>query len=142
MSQLKEEELSQTTTELVTTELVTVNSIDSSISSLVDSEGKNSKNLSCLHCNCLLLRPNIGLYVKIEKELPSVMSRSEDTNQSELLSDFWLVSDMFQFENMAFSKNVKDVKYLACAECDIGPIGWHNLSDQKCYIANNRIKHN
>lgn len=108
--------------------------------SLLDNEGKNSMSLFCLHCNCLILRPNIALFVKIEKELPTIV-RSEENNALELLSDFWLVSDMFQFENMAFSKNVEDMKYLACAECDIGPIGWHNLIDQKCYIAVSRIRH-
>ncbi len=66
---------------------------------------------------------------------------SNEENSYELLTQFWCVSDMFQFENMAFSKNVDDIKYLACAECDIGPIGWHNLCDKKCYIAINRIKH-
>lgn len=73
--------------------------------------------------------------------MPIILRTSEDTKRSEVLSDFWCVSDMFQFENMAFSKNVDDVKYLACAECDIGPIGWHNLTDQKSYVAIHRIKH-
>ncbi|CAG2100185.1 unnamed protein product [Medioppia subpectinata] len=106
--------------------------------SLVDGEGKNSLSLSCLHCDCLLLRPNIALF----KSLPEMLLRRDgERSEVEVLSDFWMVTDMFQFENMAFSKNVEDVKYLACAECDIGPIGWHNLCDQKCYVALNRIKH-
>ncbi|CAG2164319.1 unnamed protein product [Oppiella nova] len=131
--------MSETTEELPQS-LVTEtedNAVTEEDTSLVDSEGKNSKSLSCLNCNCLLLRPNIALL----KSLPSVMVREDSTHGLEVLSDFWMVSDMFQFENMAFSKNVEDMKYLACAECDIGPIGWHNLCDQKCYIAINRIKH-
>ena len=33
---------------------------------LLDSDGKNSMSLLCLNCNCLLLRPNIAIFVKIE----------------------------------------------------------------------------
>jgi hypothetical protein len=48
---------------------------------------------------------------------------------------------MFDFDNLGFSKTVKDVKYLICADCEIGPIGWHSLETKKSYVAVSRVKH-
>ena len=35
---------------------------------------------------------------------------------------------MFDFDNVGFSKTVDDCKFLTCADCEIGPIGYqgHN----------------
>lgn len=30
------------------------------------------------------------------------------------------------FENIGFSKTVGTIKYLSCADCDLGPIGYHD----------------
>lgn len=46
----------------------------------------------------------------------------------------WLVKDMFHFENVGFSKTVNSCeKYLVCADCEIGPIGWTDVNNQKEY---------
>ena len=59
------------------------------------------------------------------------------------LTQFWLVEDMFHFENVGFSKTVdQTLKYLICADCEIGPIGWHSLSNTKEYfIATERVNY-
>lgn len=50
---------------------------------------------------------------------------------------FWHVSDMMHFDNVGFSKTVGDTKFLSCADCDVGPIGYHNISRQpKEYLIN------
>jgi len=56
---------------------------------------------------------------------------------------FWLVDDMFHFENIGFSKTVDStVKYLICADCEIGPIGWHDIRNQtEFYVAAERVKY-
>ena len=42
---------------------------------------------------------------------------------------------MFDFDNVGFSRTVEDgVKYLVCADCEMGPIGYHNT---KALTANN-----
>mmetsp|Transcript_4032 Transcript_4032/g.9500 ORF Transcript_4032/g.9500 Transcript_4032/m.9500 type:complete len:99 (+) Transcript_4032:308-604(+) len=54
-------------------------------------------------------------------------AREEDKKQEgENLTRFWIVKDQFQFENVGVSKaaSVDDAfRYLACADCDQGPIG-------------------
>lgn len=60
----------------------------------------------------------------------------------ETVNDHWLVVDMFHFENVGFSKTIEDFKYLICADCEIGPIGWHSTaSPSEFYIACTRVKY-
>ena len=63
-------------------------------------------------------------------------------SDGEVLHDFWLVIDMFTFDNVGFTNTVDSIKYLICADCEIGPIGWHNISDKSAfYVAVERVKH-
>jgi hypothetical protein len=48
---------------------------------------------------------------------------------------------MYEFDNLGFSNTVGSVKYLTCADCEIGPIGWHSLDTKKSYVAVGRVKH-
>lgn len=58
----------------------------------------------------------------------------------EKLSRFWEVDDIFTFENMGFSKTVEEnTKYLACAECELGPLGTHDLTTKKSYLSVDRV---
>lgn len=68
-------------------------------------------------------------------------SRNVDELETEVFKDFWVVDDMFTFENIGFSNTVGDFKYLICADCDMGPIGYHIISTKKNYIALIRVKH-
>ena len=41
-----------------------------------------------------------------------------------------------------FLLQVDNIKYLICADCEIGPIGWHCVQDKTAYyIAVDRVKH-
>lgn len=65
-----------------------------------------------------------------------------EEHQGETLKKHWLVSDMFAFENVGFSMTVDSIKYLACADCECGPIGWHDINDKtQFYIAVERVDH-
>ncbi|KAI7872091.1 Mss4 protein-domain-containing protein [Spinellus fusiger] len=44
-------------------------------------------------------------------------------------SHFWRLGDMMEFENIGFSKTVGSIKYLSCADCDIGPLGYHDKNE-------------
>lgn len=48
---------------------------------------------------------------------------------------------MFTFENIGFSHTVDNYKYLICADCEMGPVGYHNISTKKCYVALERVKY-
>ncbi|KAL4235332.1 Lysine-specific demethylase 5B [Mactra antiquata] len=75
--------------------------------------------------------------------LPHMKKKSESQapDDGETLEDFWVVDDMFTFENVGFSNTVNGIKYLICADCEIGPVGFHDTSDLKAfYIAQSRVK--
>lgn len=61
--------------------------------------------------------------------------------ESETLTDYWTVNDMFTFENIGFSNSVDNTKYLICADCEMGPVGYHDITTKLCYIALSRVKH-
>ena len=63
--------------------------------------------------------------------------------QGDTLEDFWLVQDMFHFENVGFSKTVNGTEqYLICADCEIGPIGWHDMQNKKEYfVSAHRVRY-
>ena len=54
---------------------------------------------------------------------------------------FFRVEDMFDFDNLGFSNTVENVKFLTCADCDIGPIGYHTLDDKKTFVVIDRVDH-
>lgn len=55
----------------------------------------------------------------------------------------WLVVDMFHFENIGFTKTVNDrEKFLLCADCEIGPIGWTSTDNKdELYVSAERVKY-
>ena len=58
------------------------------------------------------------------------------------LTRHWLVEDMFHFENVGFSKKVENLQYLICADCEIGPIGWYDVTNKKeFFVACERVKY-
>lgn len=62
--------------------------------------------------------------------------------ECELLSDYWMVPDMYMFDNIGFSKPIESgIKYLICADCEIGPIGWYDDNNKQSYVALSRVKH-
>lgn len=62
--------------------------------------------------------------------------QKEATNESsDLVNKYWCVDNMYAFENVGFSKTVDGVKYLICADCEIGPIGWHDLNTKLSYVS-------
>lgn len=55
---------------------------------------------------------------------------------------FWQVDDMYQFENVGFCNPVGTIKFLVCADCEIGPIGFHDTRDPSAfYVALERADH-
>lgn len=68
-------------------------------------------------------------------------NKNVETIEKDDLKQYWMVSDMFSFENVGFSNTVSGMKYLICADCEIGPIGWHDIDRKLCYIALSRISY-
>ncbi|XP_030076688.1 guanine nucleotide exchange factor MSS4 [Microcaecilia unicolor] len=115
-------------------------------SGLVSSEGNNMKAVLCQRCGSKVLLPGSARYCRKELFLPSMKKKNalvaDNSPGGEMLTDHWLVDDMYTFENVGFTKDVGNIKYLVCADCEIGPIGWHCLEDRKSfYVALERVKH-
>lgn len=115
--------------------------------SLVSEDGKNVKAVLCQRCGSKVLCPGTAVFAEKELFLPSMrkktsIGQSDGTLDGDTLMAHWLVDDMYTFENVGFTKDVGKVKYLICADCEIGPIGWHCLDDKKSfYVALDRVNH-
>lgn len=72
----------------------------------------------------------------------SGLNNTEGSVDGDTLTAHWFVDDMFSFENVGFTNDVGRIKYLICADCEIGPIGWHCLDDKRSfYVALERVNH-
>lgn len=71
------------------------------------------------------------------------MSQQKGATQldCEALEYFWAVPDMMQFENVGFTNSVDNIKYLTCADCELGPIGYQDSDTKINYVSIDRIKH-
>ncbi|XP_035518519.1 guanine nucleotide exchange factor MSS4 isoform X2 [Morone saxatilis] len=103
-------------------------------SDLVSDEGKNSKSVVCQRCGSKLFLPSM--------RKKSGLNSTEGSVDGDTLTAHWFVDDMYTFENVGFTNDVGRIKYLICADCEIGPIGWHCLDDKKSfYVAVERVNH-
>eukprot|EP00054_Salpingoeca_dolichothecata_P002926 m.24535 g.24535 ORF g.24535 m.24535 type:complete len:141 (-) comp13397_c0_seq1:30-452(-) len=110
----------------------------------VTSSNKNGLDIICSRCNSKILLKNVAELHQNEYSLPKMYQKgSEAPVEQETISSFWVVGDMFAFENVGFSHAVGDVKYLTCAECEIGPIGYHipSATPKQYLIATERIRY-
>ena len=55
--------------------------------------------------------------------MPSMHKKHEGTNTVEESGAFWLLRSPMEFENVGFTRAVDGIKYLCCADCEVGPIG-------------------
>ncbi|XP_043289157.1 guanine nucleotide exchange factor MSS4 [Venturia canescens] len=107
-----------------------------------DSDGKNITTISCSHCPSKILNRGTATLINQEFSLPYVRRKEEgETDERESISEYWLVEDVYTFENILVSKTADNVKYLACADCERGPIGWHDIPTKKSYLALCRVRH-
>ena len=68
--------------------------------------------------------------------MPHMMEKHKIGSEpaGDTLTSQWLVEDMYHFENVGFTKNVNATeKYLVCADCEVGPIGWTDVNNRKEY---------
>ena len=63
-----------------------------------------------------------------------------ETAETESFHDFYVLKDMFDFENVGFCNTVGNLKYLACADCEVGPIGYMDVGvKDRMYVCVDRI---
>ncbi|NWS78061.1 MSS4 factor, partial [Crotophaga sulcirostris] len=111
---------------------------------LVCAQGRNRKAVLCQRCGSRVLLPGAATFARRELLLPAMRKKAAagGGEAGELLREHWLVQDMFSFENVGFTRDVGKVKFLVCADCEAGPIGWHCLDDKDSfYVALERVAH-
>ncbi|KAI6651738.1 Guanine nucleotide exchange factor MSS4 [Oopsacas minuta] len=112
---------------------------------VVSDSRANALWIVCQVCKSKILQPNIGVYVESEAELPPLLKK-ESLNAAtqeipvEKVTAFWKIKDMFHFENIGVSKTIGNTKYLLCADCEIGPVGYHLITNpQAFFLAVHRV---
>ncbi|EJD37669.1 Mss4-like protein [Auricularia subglabra TFB-10046 SS5] len=95
-------------------------------------------------CGSVILKAQVGKWVSLEPTphpaLPALPSESPDV-------DCWLVMpNPMAFENIGFSRAVPTTtpgvpkkKLLACAECDLGPLGWCFEGGSEYWLVSDRV---
>ena len=76
---------------------------------------------------------------QFELPLPR-QNKNVDHTQKESVSGFWSIVDMYTFENVGFTHAGDGIKYLTCADCEFGPIGYADSSTKLCLLAPVRLK--
>lgn len=82
-----------------------------------------------------------NLFIDIQQKLPHITYKKSEIVPIDVLRDFWFVEKVMNFENIGVSHKVDNIKYLACADCDRGPVGWQDMTTLNSYIALARVKH-
>ncbi|XP_050356249.1 guanine nucleotide exchange factor MSS4 homolog [Nymphalis io] len=105
--------------------------------------GTNKLNVKCKFCGSKILDKNSGKYMKLEKDLPLMQqdTRKDAGIQSEKVNEFYHVENMYTFENIGFTHTVDNYKYLSCADCDAGPVGYYDMNTKHSYVALTRVNH-
>ncbi|KAM6114562.1 guanine nucleotide exchange factor MSS4 [Phoenicopterus ruber ruber] len=113
---------------------------------LVCAQGRNLKAVLCQRCGSRVLLPGAATFARRELLLPAMRKKAAAAagggGGGDVVREHWLVRDMFTFENVGFTRDVGNVKFLVCADCEAGPIGWHCLDDKDSfYVALERVAH-
>lgn len=110
---------------------------------LVSGENRNAYQVRCPQCGSLILSPSIATYCP-EKPYPLPLCRQKKDGVSvekERIDSWWRVEKMLDFDNIGFTHASEGVKYLVCADCEMGPVGYLSLESQAHYIAISRVTH-
>jgi hypothetical protein len=111
---------------------------------------KNANKIRCVRCDSLILQPNMCVYIEHEEftEIPSFLKKKElmtsESSQihTESINKFWFASDIFTFENIGLTNAANNKKYLICADCEIGPLGYQNIDKPNEYfLCVSRVKY-
>ncbi|KAI9322864.1 Mss4-like protein [Dichotomocladium elegans] len=124
------------------TEPIPFHKLPDPLNAIVDpNTGKNRGDIFCpiARCRCLVIRKGAAELIECADNklaLPETVlsgipideeqQRAAENEKAEIY--FWKLGNMMDFENVGFSKTVDTVKYLSCADCDVGPIGYHDTA--------------
>ncbi|KAI9594813.1 Mss4-like protein [Syncephalis fuscata] len=139
-------------------ELTRLVDIQSDLSRVLDSGNHPESFTDNERCRCKLLRANAAILVTRDGAQLQVGNIEDiSTNRlSNTANAFWMVTDVFAFENMGFSRPVVNasnegtsagLRFLCCAECDHGPLGYQDqgaeslTARKECLLSVDRVRY-
>ncbi|EPZ32124.1 Mss4-like protein [Rozella allomycis CSF55] len=101
----------------------------------------NPNNIRCVNekCRTLILKKN-SAELKTNLTLPEMTSKSE-----KISSRGWFLSNIYTFDNIGVTKPTQmdsfgnDFRFLICAECEIGPLGYLDNANKSIFLAEDRV---
>jgi hypothetical protein len=91
----------------------------------------NEGKVKCPRCESTIFASNTATLTELNPGLEMLSIQKISEGQREMIHSFWTVNNMMTFENIGFSKSANDgKKYLICAECEVGPLGFHDPAEQ------------
>ena len=133
-----------------------------SLEEATNEAGFNSKHIVCTHCGlkvfltglitlvhlsalCFQLFVSLDTAKLVKKDilLHTIQRRGEGQPDVETLGEHWHIDSKMKFENIGVTRAIggdTTFKYLACADCDRGPIGIvYNDDPSSFYVAHDRV---
>ncbi|CAD5218502.1 unnamed protein product [Bursaphelenchus okinawaensis] len=84
---------------------------------------------------------NVGTFLdEYELQLPTeTQQKLAKETAKEPFSQWWIVGDVFHFDNVGVTRSHEGVQYLCCSECELGPFGIKE--GDRYLVALDRVKH-
>lgn len=113
------------------------------VSALVTKENRNALRVYCPRCGSLIISPSVASYVPSKPYALPLCRQKKDgvAVEKEHIEEWWCIEKMLDFDNIGFTHASEGVKYLICADCEVGPVGYLSLESHYHYIALSRITH-
>jgi len=95
------------------------------VADLVDNDTQlNLKCIHCKRCGSKLVRDAVATLLEDRKiSMPSMHKKHEGSDKQEESDTFWMLKNLMEFENVGVTHTVDSIKYLCCADCEVGPVG-------------------
>ncbi|CAJ0601502.1 unnamed protein product [Cylicocyclus nassatus] len=101
----------------------------------------NEQRLVCSICGSVVLLAGAGRWSDRVEILPLCRQQKDVATQKEKVTGFWTVRNMYDFENVGFTNSVDGMKYLTCADCEYGPIGFLDVDTKIHYVSPARVSY-
>ncbi|WOO85669.1 Guanine nucleotide exchange factor MSS4 [Vanrija pseudolonga] len=119
----------------------------------------NSRKIYCTRerCGAVILQPGVGEWVEAEPGILPAAPGSPFPAESTTVGYWYVRGSPFAFDNIGFSRpdaaaalpdyapGVAEaggkVKWLICAECDLGPLGWSFEGGKEAWLAVDRLRY-
>uniref|UniRef100_A0A1I8AZH1 Guanine nucleotide exchange factor MSS4 n=1 Tax=Meloidogyne hapla TaxID=6305 RepID=A0A1I8AZH1_MELHA len=108
----------------------------------------NINQIICNRCGSIILQKSTAHYQQGEpsKRLPLPFQKAKHNElpkdlETEEFNKWWIVGNMFTFENVGFTHSFAGCKFLACADCEIGPIGFVCPDSNNCFVSVERVEY-